>query len=177
FLLECLLTFVNTLPQTVHSNIHFTTFLWQRFCPALLAFLGIPGDSSRQPLTSGQSKIVYSIGIQVVRLVGRERALRPVLEALFHRMLLLPTPAKRLEPLRAARELLRSPGRLADLLLLSGPIQRHAGDDMAIIRLIMDSIEESSQCSDTSVLLASIECVGALLGSLEALCKGEGLNQ
>lgn len=41
----------------------------------------------------------------------------------------------------------------------------------------MDSIEESSQCSDTGVLLASVECVGALLGSLEALCKGEGLNQ
>lgn len=77
----------------------------------------------------------FSIGIQVVRLVGRERALRPVLEALFHRMLLLPSPGKRLEPLRAARELLRSPGRLADLLLLSGPIHRHAGDDMAIIRL------------------------------------------
>lgn len=41
----------------------------------------------------------------------------------------------------------------------------------------MDSIEESSQCSDPSVLLASVECVGALLGSLEALCRGEGLNQ
>jgi brefeldin A-inhibited guanine nucleotide-exchange protein 3 len=41
----------------------------------------------------------------------------------------------------------------------------------------MDSIEESSQCSDTNVLLASVECVGALLGSLEALCRGEGLNQ
>lgn len=67
--------------------------------------------------------------------MGRERPLRPVLEALFHRMLLLPSPGKRLEPLRAARELLRSPGRLADLLLLSGPIHRHAGDDMAIIRL------------------------------------------
>lgn len=40
----------------------------------------------------------------------------------------------------------------------------------------MDSIEESSQCSDPSILLASVECVGALLGSLEALCKGEGLN-
>nr|CAI5817156.1 unnamed protein product [Callosobruchus analis] len=181
FLLECLLTLVNTLPHTVHSNIHFTTFLWQRFCPALLAFLGTPGDNTSQSLTTNQSKIVYSlifsIGIQVVRLVGRERALRPVLEALFHRMLLLPSPQKRLEPLKAARELLRSPGRLSDLLLLSGPIHRHAGDDMAIIRLIMDSIEESSQCSDTSVLLASVECVGALLGSLEALCAGEGLNQ
>lgn len=41
----------------------------------------------------------------------------------------------------------------------------------------MDSIEESAQCSDPSVMLASVECVGALLGSLEALCKGEGLNQ
>lgn len=40
----------------------------------------------------------------------------------------------------------------------------------------MDSIEESAQCSDPSVMLASVECVGALLGSLEALCKGEGLN-
>ncbi|KAL3272753.1 hypothetical protein HHI36_014214 [Cryptolaemus montrouzieri] len=177
FLLECLLTLVNTLPHTVHSNVHFSTFLWQRFCPALLSFLGAPGDPSGQYLTTNQSRIVYSIGIQVVRLVGRERALRPVLEALFHRMLLLPSPLKRLEPLKAARELLRSPGRLADLLLLSGPIHRHAGDDMAIIRLIMDSIEESAQCNDPNVLLASVECVDALLGSLEALCTGEGLDQ
>ncbi|KAK4874079.1 hypothetical protein RN001_013439 [Aquatica leii] len=177
FLLECLLTLVNTLPNTVHSNVHFSTFLWQRFCPALLALLGAPGDPERQGLTTHQSKIVYSIGIQVVRLVGRERALRPMLEALFHRMLLLPCPGKRLEPLRAAKELLRSPARLADLLLLSGPLHRHAGDDMAIIRLIVDSIEESSQCSDPSIMLASVECVGALLGSLEALCNGEGLDQ
>ncbi|KAF5291462.1 hypothetical protein FQR65_LT01774 [Abscondita terminalis] len=177
FLLECLLTLVNTLPNTVHSNVHFATFLWQRFCPALLALLGAPGDPERQGLTTHQSKIVYSIGIQVVRLVGRERALRPMLEALFHRMLLLPCPGKRLEPLRAAKELLRSPARLADLLLLSGPLHRHAGDDMAIIRLIVDSIEESSQCSDPSIMLASVECVGALLGSLESLSNGEGLDQ
>ncbi|KAB0792866.1 hypothetical protein PPYR_14825 [Photinus pyralis] len=177
FLLECLLTLVNTLPNTVHSNAHFATFLWQKFCPALLALLGTPGDPERQGLTTHQSKIVYSIGIQVVRLVGRERALRPVLEALFHRMLLLPCPGKRLEPLRVAKELLRSPARLADLLLLSGPLHRHAGDDMAIIRLIVDSIEESSQCNDPSIILASVECVGALLGSLEALCNGEGLDQ
>lgn len=67
--------------------------------------------------------------------MGSEPALRPVLEALFHRMLLLPGPVRRLEPLRAIRELLRSPGRLADLLLLKSGTQRHAGDDMAIIRL------------------------------------------
>ena len=39
------------------------------------------------------------------------------------------------------------------------------------------TIEESSQCNDHGVVLASVECVGALLGSLEALCRGEGINQ
>lgn len=40
----------------------------------------------------------------------------------------------------------------------------------------MDSIEESAECNDPNIILASVECVVALLGSLEALCKGEGLN-
>lgn len=100
--------------------------------------------------------LVISIGIQVVRLVGKERALRPVLEALFHRMLLLPCPGKRLEPLRAAKELLRSPARLADLLLLSGPLHRHAGDDMAIIRLL----ESDTKIDDEYLLNNNYYVVG-----------------
>lgn len=40
----------------------------------------------------------------------------------------------------------------------------------------MDSIEESAICNDISVMLASVECVVAMLTSLEALCKGEGIN-
>lgn len=40
----------------------------------------------------------------------------------------------------------------------------------------MDSIEESSQCNDSAIMLASVECVVALLTSLDSLSKGEGLT-
>lgn len=50
---------------------------------------------------------IPSIANQLVRLVGATSTLRPVLEALYHRMLLYPPVAHRIEPLRSVRELLQ----------------------------------------------------------------------
>ncbi|KAF4525743.1 hypothetical protein B566_EDAN002003 [Ephemera danica] len=176
FLLECLHTLVSSLPQLTHTNKHFTTFLWQKFCPALIAFLGSPrvdknivssnkteGEMGRgsgclasaPSFDSHEAKTVYSIGTQLVRLVGCVGSLRPVLESL-----------------------LRSPSRIVDF---AGPIlleddKGSPQSDMALMRLVMDSVEECSRSQEAAVRGASVACIVAMLGSLEELCTGKGIT-
>ena len=40
----------------------------------------------------------------------------------------------------------------------------------------MDSVEESAQCNDFDVILASVECIEALMGALQQLNTGRSLN-
>ena len=51
---------------------------------------------------------MVSIGVQLIRLFAANRAMRPVLESLFHRMLLVPPVNSRGDILKATHELLRS---------------------------------------------------------------------
>nr|XP_026495663.1 brefeldin A-inhibited guanine nucleotide-exchange protein 3 [Vanessa tameamea] len=197
FFLDCLLTLMSSLSARVSGNSHFTTFLWQKFCPSLISFLGTPrvdkniksrehdghlvDDSGRgsgalvcaPSFNSKQAKAIYSIANQLVRLVGSTSNLRPVLEALYHRMLLYPPVQHRVEPLRSVREMLQNPKRLCQLVLMkrADHPERHS-DDMAIIRLIMDGIEECGRSGNPEVVAAAVECVFSLLDALEKLCSG-----
>lgn len=130
FLTECILTLTTALPKDVHANPHFTAFLWQKFCPTLAAALGSPGrvnldkkftyrdalhiiESESRGFFTGpgldgpQAKCIYLTSIQLLRIAGAHGSLRPMLEALYHRMLLLPTPQNRTEPLRCVKEIFK----------------------------------------------------------------------
>ncbi|XP_049546129.1 brefeldin A-inhibited guanine nucleotide-exchange protein 3 [Anopheles darlingi] len=207
YLMECILTLVVSLPADVHANPHFTAFLWQKFCPTLAATMGSPGRVNkdkkftyrdaihliesenrgfftRPGLDGPQARCIYLTSIQLLRIAGAQGSLRPMLEALFHRMLLLPIPANRTEPLRYAREIFKSPERLIDLAIILYPDKsQSSSDDMALFRLVIDAMEECAAAwhnGSTSVygaLCSAVECIVALLESLQVLVSSGGLAE
>lgn len=58
-------------------------------------------------LDGPQARCVYLTAIQLVRIAGAQGSLRPMLEALFHRMILLPSPQNRTESLRCVKEIFK----------------------------------------------------------------------
>lgn len=205
FFIESILTLTSSLPNDVHSSPHFTAFLWKTFCPNLAASLGSPGRVNidkkfsykdaihmiesenrgfftRPGLDGAEARCVYLTAIQLLRIAGAQGSLRPVLEALFHRMLLLPLPQNRSEPLRCVRDAFNSPQRLIDLsVILYYDKNQSVSDDMELFRLIIDSMEECALSANSAFgsdesLHSSIECLVALLSSLQTLCTGDVEN-
>ncbi|KAG1677896.1 Brefeldin A-inhibited guanine nucleotide-exchange protein 3 [Nymphon striatum] len=207
-ILESILALLSSISMVDLSKVpDFTKFLWQELCPALIAVLGSPLTDknivSSQPqkqlndISSGEeigrgsaclttapsfrsfpAKIIYSISVQLVRLIGPIQSLRSVLESLFHRILLYPPPQHRLEALKVFREMLKKPERLLDF---SQPMHLEENknsrcDDLSLLRLFMDAAKQCCHCDDMSVCYLSIECVVMILSSLEDLCHGNGLK-
>uniref|UniRef100_T1J3I1 SEC7 domain-containing protein n=1 Tax=Strigamia maritima TaxID=126957 RepID=T1J3I1_STRMM len=199
FLLEAMSTVVSCLPSQAKKSENVVLFLWQKFCPTLIAFLGSPrtdknivssqvegvdmgrgsGCLATAPgFTGAEAKMVYCIAVNLVELVGTVVSLRPVLESLFHRMLLYPPSQHRLEAMKALKEILKNP----DLLLkFSGPIESEENkktfsSDLALLTLSMDSVVECSRCSDNNVRYEAVCCVVAFLTTLEDFCTGNKLS-
>ncbi|CAJ0926829.1 unnamed protein product [Ranitomeya imitator] len=72
--------------------------------------------SSTAPALSGPvARTIYYIAAELVRLMGTVESMRPVLQSLYHRILLYAPPQNRVEAIKIMKEILSSPQRLFDL--------------------------------------------------------------
>ncbi|GFT42290.1 brefeldin A-inhibited guanine nucleotide-exchange protein 3 [Nephila pilipes] len=202
-LLQCIFSVLQNIKIDVFENSQFVNFIWQQLSPLLVNLLGSPKTdkivvSSHQnsemneigrgsgclatapSLQSVDAKTVYNIAIELVRLTGSVGSLRPVLESLFHRMLLYPPIQHRLEALKAVKELFTKPEML---LQLAAPPLHATSDkdwislDLDLIKIAIDSLGECCHSSNNSVCFASVSCTLALLKSLEDISCGNKLKE
>ncbi|EDO36388.1 predicted protein [Nematostella vectensis] len=209
--LEAILVMLGSLFTSLQEDKEFITVIWQLLCPALIQLLGSPitdlnkkhklagstEDINRggrgsgnfpkvSPVVGPVPRTIYNIANELLRLVGPLAAMRPVLESLFHRIILYPPTYQRTEALKALKEIFASPQRLLDA---AGPTiidkdnppspdspTEQKKSDLDLLRLMMDGVVESAHCADSTVASCSVACVVALLGSLEDLSQGRGLS-
>ncbi|KYO19081.1 brefeldin A-inhibited guanine nucleotide-exchange protein 3 isoform B [Alligator mississippiensis] len=143
------------------------------------------GCSSTAPALSGPvARTIYYIAAELVRLVGSVESMKPVLQSLYHRMLLYPPPQHRVEAIKIMKEIVGSPRRLCDLAgpCSSEPDSRKRSiskrkSHLDLLKLIMDGMTEACIKGGIEACYASVSCVCAFLGALDELSQGKGLNE
>ncbi|NXS66590.1 BIG3 protein, partial [Pandion haliaetus] len=143
------------------------------------------GCSSTAPALSGPvARTIYYIAAELVRLVGSVESMKPVLQSLYHRILLYPPAQHRVEAIKIMKEILGSPRQLCDL---AGPCSSESESrkrsiskrksHLDLLKLIMDGMTEACIKGGIEACYASVSCVFALLGALDELSQGRGLSE
>ncbi|KAM3186751.1 hypothetical protein ACTXT7_003721 [Hymenolepis weldensis] len=222
FYLQAIATFVSLLPISMIRQRVFLNILWQRMCPMLMWFLSNPkqekiitstSDLQSPTRQSGEKqtmgtassvapptllaeglKFVYDIVIDLAFLVGPICELRPMLESLFHKMLLYPPPTFRQNALNTVCRLLSTPEGLLSItgptVFMSSPPENSDDcfepppvefsepqmPDFRIFNIILESIHACSQTKNQSLVCTSVKCVNLISASLRKLIHSEGLS-
>ncbi|CAL1539455.1 unnamed protein product, partial [Lymnaea stagnalis] len=196
-LLEGVNIVLSKVPPSIKLNNDFQELLWKRLCPCLISLLGEPkaekttgqksvrpevakltGSSSASPnLTQASAKVIYSIAGELACLVGGIPQLRPVLEALFHKILMFPLPQSRHDALRILKELMSDPKKVVSLIgTATAPAKDNSLDtNMALLKMLIDAVHQSSHYSEPSIVYTSIDCIDGLLASLDRIRQGEAI--
>ncbi|XP_060046365.1 brefeldin A-inhibited guanine nucleotide-exchange protein 3 isoform X2 [Erinaceus europaeus] len=143
------------------------------------------GCSSVAPaLSSPVARTIYYIAAELVRLVGSVDSMKPVLQSLYHRVLLYPPPQHRVEAIKIMKELLGNPQRLCDM---AGPSSTESESrkrsiskrksHLDLLKLIMDGMTEACIKGGIEACYAAVSCVCTLLGALDELSQGKGLSE
>uniref|UniRef100_A0A3B3UFF2 ARFGEF family member 3 n=1 Tax=Poecilia latipinna TaxID=48699 RepID=A0A3B3UFF2_9TELE len=128
-------------------------------------------------------RTVCYIAAELVRLVSCVESMKPVLQSLYHRILLYPPPQHRTEAIRIMKEILGSPQRLYDLAgpCVAEPETRKRSfskrkSHLDLLKLVMDGMTEACVKGGIEACFASVSCACALLAALDDLSQGRGLQ-
>ncbi|KAL0983828.1 hypothetical protein UPYG_G00133300 [Umbra pygmaea] len=142
------------------------------------------GCSSSTPAMIGPvARTICYVAAELVRLVGCVESMKPVLQSLYHRILLYPPPQHRVEAIKIMKEILGSPQRLFDLAgpSVTEPDCRKRSfskrkSHLDLLKLVMDGMTEACIKGGIEACYSSVSCACALLGSLDELSRGTGLQ-
>ncbi|KAG1941591.1 brefeldin A-inhibited guanine nucleotide-exchange protein 3 isoform X2 [Pimephales promelas] len=142
------------------------------------------GCSSSAPGMIGPVvRTICYVAAELVRLVGCIESMKPVLQSLYHRILLYPPPQHRVEAIKIMKEIVGSPQRLFDLAgpCLIEPETRKRSfskrkSHLDLLKLVMDGITEACMKGGIEACYSSVSCACALLGALDELSQGRGLQ-
>uniref|UniRef100_A0A671L2W5 Brefeldin A-inhibited guanine nucleotide-exchange protein 3-like n=1 Tax=Sinocyclocheilus anshuiensis TaxID=1608454 RepID=A0A671L2W5_9TELE len=143
------------------------------------------GCSSSAPVMIGPVvRTICYVAADLVRLVGCVESMKPVLQSLYHRILLYPPPQHRVEAIKIMKEIVGSPQRLFDLAgpCVIEPETRKRSfskrkSHLDLLKLVMDGITEACMKGGIEACFSSVSCASALLGALDELSQGCGLQQ
>uniref|UniRef100_A0A3Q3A117 ARFGEF family member 3 n=1 Tax=Kryptolebias marmoratus TaxID=37003 RepID=A0A3Q3A117_KRYMA len=128
-------------------------------------------------------RTVCYIAAELVRLVSCVESMKPVLQSLYHRILLYPPPQHRTEAIRIMKEILGSPQRLYNLAgpCVAEPETRKRSfskrkSHLDLLKLVMDGMTEACMKGGIDACYSSVSCACALLGALDELSQGRGLQ-
>uniref|UniRef100_A0A8C2XDR4 ARFGEF family member 3 n=1 Tax=Cyclopterus lumpus TaxID=8103 RepID=A0A8C2XDR4_CYCLU len=128
-------------------------------------------------------RTVCYIAAELVRLVNCVESMKPVLQSLYHRILLYPPPQHRTEAIRIMKEILGSPQRLYDLAgpCVAEPETRKRSfskrkSHLDLLKLVMDGMTEACVKGGIEACYSSVSCACALLGALDELSHGRGIQ-
>ncbi|XP_053189544.1 LOW QUALITY PROTEIN: brefeldin A-inhibited guanine nucleotide-exchange protein 3 [Scomber japonicus] len=128
-------------------------------------------------------RTVCYIAAELVRLVSCVESMKPVLQSLYHRILLYPPPQHRTEAIRIMKEILGSPQRLYDLAgpCVVEPETRKRSfskrkSHLDLLKLVMDGMTEACMKGGIEACYSSVSCACALLGALDELSHGRGIQ-
>ncbi|XP_051235999.1 brefeldin A-inhibited guanine nucleotide-exchange protein 3 isoform X1 [Dicentrarchus labrax] len=128
-------------------------------------------------------RTVCYIAAELVRLVSCVESMKPVLQSLYHRILLYPPPQHRTEAIRIMKEILGSPQRLYDLAgpCVAEPETRKRSfskrkSHLDLLKLVMDGMTEACMKGGIEACYSSVSCACALLGALDEMSQGRGIQ-